>query len=121
MVRAKNGPAKLARHKRVMKAAKGYRGGRSKLYRTAKVALLRAGRFAYRDRRVRKREMRRLWIVRINAAARARGMRYATLINGLLKANIDLDRKQLSEMAIHDASGFDAVCEQAKAALAASS
>jgi large subunit ribosomal protein L20 len=119
MVRVKNGPAKLARHKRIMKAAKGYRGGRSKLYRTARVAVLRAGQFAYRDRRVRKRMMRRLWIVRINAAARARGIRYATLINGLLKAQVEVDRKQLSEMAIHDAAGFDAICEQAKAALAA--
>jgi large subunit ribosomal protein L20 len=118
MVRAKNGPAKLARHKRVMKAAKGYRGGRSKLYRTAKVAVLRAGRYAYRDRRVRKRQMRRLWIVRINAAARSRGLRYAQLINGLLKAKVEIDRKQLSEMAIHDAAGFDAVCEQARTALA---
>lgn len=119
MVRATNGPAKLARHKRVLKAAKGFRGGRSKLYRTAKVAILRAGRYAYRDRRVRKREMRALWIVRINAAARARGLRYATLINGLAKAGVALDRKQLSEMAIHDAAGFDAVCQQAKAALGA--
>ena len=120
MVRAKNGPAKLARHKRLMKAAKGYRGGRSKLYRTAKVAVLRAGQYAYRDRRVRKRAMRRLWIVRINAAARARGIRYAELINGLVKSSIEIDRKQLSEMAIHDAAGFDAICEQAKAALAGS-
>ncbi len=117
MVRTKNGPAKLARHKRVMKAAKGYRGGRSKLYRTAKVAVLRAGRYAYRDRRRRKREMRSLWIIRVNAAARARGMRYGELIHGLSKAGIALDRKQLSELAIHDAAGFDAVCEHAKNAL----
>ncbi len=120
MVRATNGPAKLARHKRVLKAAKGYRGGRSKLYRTARVAVLRAGRYAYRDRRVRKRLMRRLWIVRLNAAARARGLRYGTLVHGLIKANVVLDRKQLSELAIHDAAAFDAVCEQARAALAAS-
>ncbi|MBI4882196.1 MAG: 50S ribosomal protein L20 [Planctomycetes bacterium] len=119
MVRATNGPAKLARHKRVLKAAKGFRGGRSKLYRTAKVAVMRAGRYAYRDRRVRKRQMRRLWIVRLNAAARARGLRYSMLVYGLLKAKVELDRKQLSEMAINDAAAFDAVCEQAKAALAA--
>ncbi len=117
MVRAKNGPAKLARHKRVMKAAKGYRGARSKQYRTAKTQLLRSGWYAYRDRRQRKRDMRRLWIIRINAAARARGMRYGELVHGLSKAGIALDRKQLSEMAIHDAAGFDGVCEQAKAAL----
>lgn len=117
MVRAKNGPAKLARHKRVMKAVKGYRGGRSKLYRTAKTQLLRSGQYAYRDRRRRKREMRSLWIVRVNAAARSRGLRYGQFINGLHKAGIALDRKQLSEMAIHDAAGFDAVCEQAKSAL----
>src|SRR5690606_33112654 len=105
------------RHKRVLKAAKGYRGARSKLYRTAKAQVLRSGQYAYRDRRRRKREMRSLWIVRLNAAARARGLRYGELMNGLKRAGIALDRKQLSELAIHDAAGFDAVCDQAKAAL----
>ena len=118
MVRVNSGPSRLARHKKILKAAKGYRGGRSKLYRTARAAVLRSGQFAYRDRRQRKRKMRELWIIRINAAARMRGLRYGQFIHGLKKANIDLDRKQLSELAIRDAAGFDAVVEQAKAALA---
>jgi len=120
MVRVKTGgPHKLARHKKVLKAAKGYRGARSKLYRTAKTQLMKSGQYAYRDRRRHKREMRSLWIIRVNAAARARGLRYGEFINGLKKAGIELDRKQLSEMAIHDAAAFDAVCEQAKSAISA--
>lgn len=118
MVRVKNGQNRRRRHNKTLKAAKGYVGGRSKLYRTARVAVLRAGQYAYRDRRMHKREMRSLWIIRINAAVRSRGMRYGQFISGLAKANVALDRKQLAELAIHDAAAFDAVVEQAKAALA---
>jgi large subunit ribosomal protein L20 len=102
-----------------LKRAKGYVGGRRKLLRTAKETLTRAGVFAYRDRRVKKREFRRLWIVRISAACQQHDIRYSQFINGLSKANIELDRKTLSEMAIHDPAGFQAVVEKAKAALAA--
>src|SRR5688572_27304983 len=112
MVRVKNGAHRHKRHKKWLKLAKGYVGGRSKLYRTARVAVLRAGRYAYRDRRVRKREMRSLWIIRLNAAVTARGMRYGQFIHGLRLANVELDRKQLSELAIHDAAAFDAVFEK---------
>jgi large subunit ribosomal protein L20 len=96
---------------------KGYRGGRRNLLRTAKETLIRAGVYAYRDRRVRKREFRKLWIIRVNAAARQRGLRYSELIHGLQKAQIGLDRKMLSEMAIHDPAAFDAVVEKAREAL----
>lgn len=118
MVRVKNGKTRHRRHKKVLKAARGYRGGRSKLVRTAKTAVLRSGQYAYRDRRRRKREMRSLWIIRINGAVRSRGMRYGEFIHGLQRAKIALDRKQLSELAIHDAAAFDAVVEKARAALA---
>ena len=113
------GAARNKKKNRLFKKAKGYRGGRSKLLRTVKETLIRSEAYAFRDRRVRKREFRRLWIIRINAAARERGLRYGQLIAGLKKAHVDLDRKTLSEMAIHDPQGFDAVVEQAKAALAA--
>jgi large subunit ribosomal protein L20 len=119
MVRVTNGRTRHAKHKRVRKAARGYRGGRSKLVRTAKVALLRAGRYAYRDRRAKKREMRALWIVRLNAACRMRGLRYGQFLNGLKRADVAIDRKQLSELAIRDPGGFDAVVATAKAALGA--
>ncbi len=105
--------------KRLFKKVKGYRGGRGGLLRTAKETLVRAGVYAFRDRRVRKREFRKLWIIRINAAVRERGLRYSEFIHGLEKANLGLDRKSLSEMAIHDPAGFDAVVERVKAALAA--
>lgn len=105
--------------RRLLKRASGYVGARRKLLRTAKETLVRAGVFAYRDRRVKKREFRRLWIIRISAACAENGIRYSQFINGLNKANINLDRKQLSEMAINDPAGFQAVVEQAKAALAA--
>jgi large subunit ribosomal protein L20 len=98
--------------------AEGYVGGRRRLYRTAKENLVRAGRFAYRDRRRRRRDFRRLWITRLNAAARLHGIRYSQFINGLNLANIELDRKQLSEMAIHDPSGFEVVVVAVRAALA---
>jgi large subunit ribosomal protein L20 len=98
--------------------AEGYVGGRRRLYRTAKENLVRAGRFAYRDRRRRRRDFRRLWITRLNAAARLHGIRYSQFINGLNLANIELDRKQLSEMAIHDPSGFEVVVVAVRDALA---
>ena len=92
-------------------------GGRGTLLRTAKETLVRAEAYAYRDRRVRKREFRKLWIIRVNAAARERGLRYSELMNGLKKAQVGLDRKMLSEMAIHDPAAFDAVVEKAREAL----
>ena len=103
---------------RLFQKAKGYVGGRRRLLRTVKENLARAGAFAFRDRRVRKREFRKLWIIRINAACRERGLRYSEFINGLNKANIELDRKTLSELAIFDPAAFDAIVEKAKAAIA---
>jgi large subunit ribosomal protein L20 len=97
--------------------AEGYVGGRRRLYRTAKENLVRAGRFAYRDRRRRRRDFRRLWIIRLNAAARLHGLRYSQFIDGLNLANIEIDRKQLSEMAINDPSGFEVVVAAVKDAL----
>ena len=113
MPRVKLGAARHRKQKRVLKAAKGYRGSRSKLYRRAKEAIVRAGTNAYRDRRRRKRDFRRLWITRLTAACRARGVRYSVFINALSRANIALNRKMLSEVAIHDPGGFDAVIELA--------
>lgn len=118
-MRTRKGAARHQANKRLLKRAKGYVGGRRKLLRTAKETLVRAGVFAYRDRRVKKREFRRLWIVRISAACEQHGMRYSQFIYGLNKAEIGLDRKTLSEMAIHDPAAFEAVLEKAKAALAA--
>ena len=106
-MRTTTGAKRHKAKKRLFRRAKGYRGGRSKLLRTVKETLLRSGAFAFRDRRVRKRDFRKLWIIRINAACRARGLRYSEFIHGLKKANIELDRKTLSEMAIHDPAGFD--------------
>lgn len=118
-MRTTKGAARRQSKKRLFKRAKGYVGGRGTLTRSVKETLLRSGAYAYRDRRVRKREFRKLWIIRINAAVRQRGLRYSEFINGLNKANIELDRKTLSEMAINDPAGFDAVVEQVKTALAA--
>lgn len=118
-MRTTKGAARTQAKKRLFKKAKGYRGGRSKLLRTVKETLLRAGAFAFRDRRVRKRDFRRLWITRLTAACRARDLRYSEFIHGLSKANIELDRKMLSEMAIHDPVAFDKVVEEVKQALAA--
>lgn len=118
-MRTRKGAARRQSNKRLLKRASGYVGGRRKLLRTAKETLVRAGVFAFRDRRVKKREFRRLWIIRISAACQQQGLRYSQFINGLGKANISLDRKQLSEMAIHDPAGFQLVVEQVKAALAA--
>lgn len=116
-MRTTKGAARTQAKRRLFKKVKGFRGGRGRLLRTAKESLARAGAYAFRDRRSRKREFRRLWIIRINAAVRERGLRYSEFINGLLKAKIELDRKTLSEMAITDPAGFDAVVEQVKAAL----
>lgn len=118
-MRTVKGAARNKAKKRLFRKVKGYVGGRRKLLRTAKETLIRAGVYAFRDRRVRKRTMRSLWIIRINAAARERGLRYNEFINGLAKAGLELDRKTLSEMAIHDPAAFDAVVEQVKQALAA--
>lgn len=106
MPRVKRGFKARKRRNKVLKAAKGYRGGHSKQFRTATVAVDRAGMYAYRDRRNRKREFRGLWIVRIGAAARENGLSYSKLMGGLKKAGIDLDRKILADMAVHDPSGF---------------
>ena len=116
-MRTSKGAARTQAKKRLFKRAKGFRGGRRNMLRTIKENLVRAGAFAYRDRKVRKRQFRRLWIIRINAACRARGMRYSQLINGLNKSNVKLDRKSLSEIAIYDPKGFDKIVETAKAAL----
>tara|TARA_B100000809_G_scaffold259462_1_gene304522 strand:+ start:516 stop:875 length:360 start_codon:yes stop_codon:yes gene_type:complete len=119
MTRTTKGAARNKAKRRLYKRAKGYRGGRGNLLRTVKETLVRAEVYAYRDRRVRKRNFRRLWIIRINAAVRQHGLRYSEFIHGLNKAGIELDRKTLSEMAIHDPTGFDVVVEQVKATLAA--
>ncbi len=117
MSRVKRGVVAKARHKKVLKQAKGYRGARSRLYKVAKQAVDKAGQYAYRDRRQRKRQFRSLWIVRINAAARENGISYSRFIAGLNKARIELDRKALSDLAVHDKAAFMALVQQAKQAL----
>ena len=117
MVRVTYGAPRRQKKVRLFRQAKGYRGGRSKLWRTVRETLVRSWAFSYRDRRQRKRQFRRLWIVRINAAARMRGMTYSKFIDGLKKAGIDLNRKQLSELAIHDPAAFDALVDEARGAL----
>ncbi|MEN6457853.1 MAG: 50S ribosomal protein L20 [Thermoguttaceae bacterium] len=117
-MRTTKGAARTRAKNRLFKKAKGYVGGRRALLRTAKENLVRAGVYAYRDRHNRKRDFRRLWIVRLNAAARLHGLRYSELIAGLKQANIELDRKMLSEMAIIDPQGFQAVVEVVKKAIA---
>ena len=119
MARVKRGVQAKKRHKKVLKQAKGYRGARSRTYKVAKQAVMRAGQYAYRDRRQKKRVFRSLWIVRINAAARANGISYSKLIAGLKKANIELDRKTLADLAVNDKEGFYVLAEQAKSNLAA--
>ena len=114
MPRAKGGAKTRQRRKKVLKKAKGYFGGRRKLYRTAKETVLRAGAFAYRDRRQKKRQARGLWIVRINAACRELGLSYSVFMNGLKKAGILLDRKILAELAVHDPGAFAKLAEHAK-------
>lgn len=116
-MRTRKGSARRQAKRRLFQRAEGYVGGRRRLYRTAKENLVRAGRFAYRDRRRKRREFRRLWIIRVNAAARMNGLRYSQLIDGLLKAQVEIDRKQLAEMAVSDPAGFAVVAAAAKAAL----
>lgn len=114
MPRVRKGSARKQQHKRVLRKARGYFGTKSRHFQQAKVALMRAGRYAWRDRRARKRDMRRLWITRITAACRMRGTRYSLFMNGLRYAGITLNRKMLSEVAIHDPASFDLLVEQAK-------
>ena len=119
MARVKRGVQAHAKHKKIIKQAKGYSGRRKNVYRVAVQAVTKAGQYAYRDRRQRKRQFRQLWIARINAGARENGMSYSRMIDGMKKANIEIDRKVLSDMAIVDKAAFTVVAEQAKAALAA--
>ena len=114
MPRVRRGFKARQRRNKVMKAAKGFRGGHSKLYKTAFITLSRARMFAYRDRRVRKRDFRKLWIVRINAAAREQGLSYSAFMGGLHKAGIDLDRKVLADMAVNDPTAFARVAQMVK-------
>ena len=114
MARVKRGVQAKARHKKVLKQAKGFRGARSRTYKVAKQAVMRAGQYAYRDRRVKKRVFRSLWIVRINAAARENGLTYSKLIAGLKKANIDLDRKVLASIAVNDKEAFSQIANKLK-------
>ena len=118
MSRVKRGVTARARHKKVLALAKGFRGRRGNVYRIAKQAVMKAGQYAYRDRRTKKRVFRQLWIARINAAARANGLTYSQLINGLNKAEIALDRKVLADIAVHDAAAFASIVTQVKAKLA---
>ena len=117
MPRVKRGVTAHARHKKVLKQAKGYYGAHSRVYRVAKQAVIKAGQYAYRDRRQRKRQFRALWITRINAQARECGLSYSRFINGLKKASIEIDRKMLADLAVFDKPAFAAIAEQAKAAL----
>ncbi|MES3013314.1 MAG: 50S ribosomal protein L20 [Pseudomonadota bacterium] len=117
MPRVKRGVTARARHKKVLELAKGYRGRRKNVYRIAKQAVMKAGQYAYRDRRNRKRVFRRLWIARINAAARSHGVTYSRFMAGMKKAAIDLDRKVLADMAVNDPAAFGSIVEKAKAQL----
>lgn len=117
MARVKRGVTAHARHKKVLDKAKGYYGARRKTYRTANQAVTKAGQYAYRDRRQRKRQFRRLWIARINAAARECGLSYSRMINGLKNANIEVDRKVLADLAVRDKAAFEALAEKARAGL----
>jgi large subunit ribosomal protein L20 len=119
MPRVKRGVTARARHKKIIALAKGYRGRRKNVYRVAKQAVMKAGQYAYRDRRQRKRQFRALWIARINAAARELGLKYSTFMNGLKKAQIEVDRKVLADLAVFDKPAFAALAIQAKAQLSA--
>ncbi len=119
MPRVKRGVTARARHKKIIALAKGYRGRRKNVYRIAKQAVMKAGQYAYRDRRQKKRQFRSLWIARINAAARELGMKYSTFMNGLKKAQIEVDRKVLADLAVFDKPAFAALATQAKAQLGA--
>ena len=117
MPRVKRGVTARARHKKVLALAKGFRGRRGNVYRIAKEAVMKAGQYAYRDRRNKKREFRALWITRINAGAREAGVTYSQFMAGLKKASIDIDRKVLADMAVHDPAGFSGIVEKVKAQL----
>jgi large subunit ribosomal protein L20 len=117
MARVKRGVVAGRRHKKILKKAKGYYNARRKVFRAAKQAVIKAGQYAYRDRRQKKREFRALWITRINAAARVHGLSYSKLINGLSKAGLTIDRKVLADLAVHDAAAFGVIAEKAKAEL----
>jgi large subunit ribosomal protein L20 len=119
MARVKRGVTARARHKKVLNKAKGYKDARSRVFRVAKQAVIKAAQYAYRDRRQRRREFRALWIIRINAAARECGLSYSTLMNGLKKSSIDIDRKVLADIAVRDKAAFAVIADQAKASLAA--
>ena len=118
MPRVKSNVVRLARKKKIMEAAKGYRGGRSKLWKAAKESVERGWAYAYRDRKQKKRQFRRLWITRINAAARINGLSYSTLIAGLKRANVEVNRKLLADLAVRDAAAFARLAEVAKSAVA---
>jgi large subunit ribosomal protein L20 len=118
MPRVKRGVTARARHKKILAQSKGFRGRRGNVYRIAKEAVMKAGQYQYRDRRQKKREFRVLWIARINAAVRELGMSYSVFMNGMKKASIDIDRKVLAELAVHDKAAFNKIAEQAKASLA---
>ena len=118
MARVKRGVQARRRHKKILKQAKGYYGARSRIYRVANQAVTKAGQYAYRDRRQRKRQFRRLWITRINAQARVNGLSYSRMINGLKLASIEIDRKILADIAVHDKVAFAVIAEKAKASLA---
>ena len=118
MPRIKRGVVARRRHKKILDRAKGYYGARSRVYRVAKQAVIKAGQYAYRDRRQKKRQFRALWITRINAASRANGLTYSRLIAGLRKAEIGLDRRVLAHLAVHDKDAFASIVEKARAALA---
>jgi large subunit ribosomal protein L20 len=115
MARVKRGVIARAKHKKILKLAKGYYGARSRVYRVAKQAVIKAGQYAYRDRRQKKRQFRALWIVRINAAARMYGISYSRLINGLTRANVAIDRKVLADIAVRDIEAFGEIAKVAKA------
>jgi len=119
MPRVKRGVTARARHKKVLALAKGFRGRRNNVFRIAKQAVMKAGQYAYRDRRAKKREFRRLWIARINAASRSLGLTYSKFIAGIKKASIEIDRKVLADMAVNDPAAFASIVEKAKAQLAA--
>ena len=119
MPRVKRGVQARAKHKKVLAKAKGYYGARSRVYRVANQAVIKAGQYAYRDRRVKKRTFRSLWIARINAAARECGLSYSRMINGLSKAEVDIDRKVLADLAVNDKAAFSALADKARDALAA--
>jgi large subunit ribosomal protein L20 len=119
MARVKRGVTARARHKKLLKKAKGYYGARSRVFRAAKQQVIKSGQYAFRDRRAKKREFRALWIVRINAAANEHGLSYSRFIHGLAEAGVELDRKVLADIAVHDKPAFEKLVAQAKAKLAA--